>query len=109
MLTKYELVNVPDGGVDHLISGRRVSITPNLTDEEADELIAVGLPYFQPKTPSPDGTQETNPDINANAGTDTNAGADTNTGAKAGANDNAGTDTNTGTDANAGTSRRAKS
>lgn len=57
MLTKYELVNVPDGGVDHFISGQRVRINQNLTDEQAEQLITAGLPYFQPKTTITDGQE----------------------------------------------------
>ncbi|RCR69424.1 hypothetical protein [Larkinella punicea] len=47
MLTKYTLIHVPSGGVDHLLNGVRVRIDHRLTDEQADQLRAAGLPYFQ--------------------------------------------------------------
>ncbi|GAB3256034.1 hypothetical protein GCM10027347_17590 [Larkinella harenae] len=55
MLTKYRLIHVPSGGVDHLLDGHRVRINQNLTNEQADRLKALGLPYFQliePITPT---------------------------------------------------------
>lgn len=48
MLEKYKLVNVPEGGVDHLVNGDRVSVTDQMTDEQAEAMIAAGLPYFEP-------------------------------------------------------------
>ncbi|RAJ92223.1 hypothetical protein LX87_05191 [Larkinella arboricola] len=47
MLTKYNLIHVPSGGVDHLLDGVRVRIDHRLTDEQADRLKACGLPYFE--------------------------------------------------------------
>ncbi|TAF02277.1 MAG: hypothetical protein EAZ80_01655 [Runella slithyformis] len=49
MLKKYKLVNVPEGGVDHLVEGYgKVSVTEErLTDEIAEKLIEAGLNYFE--------------------------------------------------------------
>ncbi|MDQ1089001.1 hypothetical protein [Siphonobacter sp. SORGH_AS_1065] len=54
MLHKYKLVGVPEGGVDHLIDGTRVSVNEQMTDAQAEALIAAGLGYFEPiKPPKP--------------------------------------------------------
>ncbi|MVM39462.1 hypothetical protein GO730_20860 [Spirosoma sp. HMF3257] len=46
MLTKYDLVNVPEGGVDHLVESRRYSINDQLTDQDAEVLINAGLGHY---------------------------------------------------------------
>ncbi|PMD97686.1 hypothetical protein BWI97_08740 [Siphonobacter sp. BAB-5405] len=42
MLIKYKLIHVPEGGVDHLINGQRVTLSNKMTDEQAEILIAAG-------------------------------------------------------------------
>ncbi|MBO9640166.1 MAG: hypothetical protein J7576_18495 [Siphonobacter aquaeclarae] len=52
MLDKYKLINVPEGGVDHLVNGDRVPVTDQMTDEQAEAMMAAGLLYFEPVEPA---------------------------------------------------------
>jgi hypothetical protein len=60
MLTKYKLINIPEGGVIHTLPGRRrVRITPNMSDSQADELISLGVTqYFLPITDQDNGKEK---------------------------------------------------
>ena len=53
MLTKYTLVNMPEGGVRHPVGNLGlISIDDNLTDAMADEAIEAGLGYYFKKKES---------------------------------------------------------
>lgn len=58
MLKKYELTNVPEGGVRHPVGNLGlVEINDQLTDEQADALIDAGLDhYFKPVKPNGEAT-----------------------------------------------------
>lgn len=72
MLKKYKLVDAFEGGVDHLIDGRRVPVSQDMTDEQAEVLINAGLPYFETiKQPI-----EANGQTNENHENDENSGSD---------------------------------
>jgi hypothetical protein len=60
MLTKYKLINIPEGGVIHTLPGRRrVRITPKMSDSQADELISLGVTqYFLPITDQDNGKEK---------------------------------------------------
>lgn len=47
MLTKYDLVNVPEGGVRHSVGNwGLLAINEQLTDDQADACIKAGLGHY---------------------------------------------------------------
>lgn len=63
MLKKFELVNVPEGGVRHPVGHMGlVEINDQLTDEQAEMLIKAGLGhYFKPVEENGEATSPVGP------------------------------------------------